>query len=241
MTDASLAPRDGRGARRGAEGLSHCDGRTADAQARPALGSGAGAAGLCFPAGGRQQPGNGERTGPRPALRRQAGSPFGARPPNPRSPARSAGRHPCSDPTPSPRGSGALPRPLSSRAGRARSCSSAVPGTDAACAEKLLGWAAPAQPCGAPPAAGTRPQRHSRAGPRHASRTRTGSAQQSGRKPGTAFPGRRTAPLRPTAGLRPSSSQRLPDYQSSGCFSLPQVHAAPRLRWGPGLGVCHLR
>lgn len=145
----------------------------------------------------------------------------------------------------------ALPRPPpvapapcrvpSSPAGRARSCSSAVPGTDAACAEKLLGWAAPAQPCGAPPAAGTRPQRHSRAGPRHASRTRTGSAQQSGRKPGTAFPGRRTAPLRPTAGLRPSSSQRLPDYQSSGRFSLQQAHAAPRLRWGPGLGVCHLR
>lgn len=240
MTDASLAPRDGRGARRGAEGLSHCDGHTATRRRGQRWARGRGPRGCASRPGAVSSPGTGNAQGPGLLCGGKRGL-RGPGPPNPRSPARSAGRHPCSVPTPSPCGSGTLPRPLSSPAGRARSCSSAVPGTDAACAEKLLGWAAPAQPCGAPPAAGTRPQRHSRAGPRHASRTRTGSAQQSGRKPGTAFPGRRTAPLRPTAGLRPSSSQRLPDYQSSGCFSLQQVHAAPRLRWGPGLGVCHLR
>lgn len=77
----------------------HARGRT------PHWSWGRGAAGLCFPAGHRQQPESGEHTGPRPALRRQVGSPW-ARHPNLRSPARSSGWTPLGHSHALPRGSG---------------------------------------------------------------------------------------------------------------------------------------
>lgn len=77
----------------------HARGRT------PHWSWGRGAAGLCFPAGHRQQPESGEHTGPRPALRWQVGSPW-ARHPNLRSPARSSGWTPLGHSHALPRGSG---------------------------------------------------------------------------------------------------------------------------------------
>lgn len=208
----------------------HAHGRT------PHWSWGRGAAGLCFPAGHRQQPESGEHTGPRPALRRQVGSPW-ARHPNLRSPARSSRWTPLGHSHALPRGSG-CGAPWHHRLAERGPAAPWSLGTDSRLLRRSWAGRPGVSPAGLHSRRGRGPK--GTAGPGLTMHPAPGQADRCGR--GTLGTGRRTRGRSAPPRSPPPGPQRRPDPESSGRLSLEHSPSCThRLGCGPGLGVCHPR
>lgn len=196
----------------------HARGRT------PHWSWGRGAAGLCFPAGHRQQPESGEHTGPRPALRRQVGSPW-ARHPNLRSPARSSGWTPLGHSHALPRGSG-CGAPWHHRLAERGPAAPWSLGTDS----RLLRRSWAGRPGVSPAGLHSRRRRGPKgtAGPGLTTHPAPGQADRCGR--GTLGTGRRTRGRSAPPRSPPPGPQRRPDPESSGRLSGTQSKLRPQTR-----------